>query len=449
MLKFILFKETASWDVKQYLSKKINSIYPVEKLGKHILLEKKKIKPFELPEDDFGILGISNEIGMFDAYTEKGRNINQPYTIVNKDFLAYNPYRVNVGSIGIKNSSLVNGLISPAYVVFSCKDTLLPEYLFLLMKSDTFNRLICENTTGSVRQTLSFTRLADLSVPVPPIAIQKRIVLKYNETITRSDNCFKSYKELNNLIEQVLFDELGIIDASNIIYSSGQLLKTTSLSQSSRWSVDFLLNQHKINFIKTSKYKLVSAKHFILECQYGLSDKASLDESGVPVLRMNNIQDSEIVIDDLKYLPNSTKNIQKYLLKKGDILFNRTNSKELVGKTAIFEFEEKCVFASYLIRVVINDKVADKDYVNILFASKILRTQIDLVSRQILGQANINAEELKELIFPLPPLETQTTISSMVLELNSQAKSLRLQATELRQIAKKEFEDAVFGGDSL
>lgn len=133
---------------------KILSKYPVEELGKHLIHQTEKIQLSDEPTKEFTILGVSNKIGMFDGSTEKGSKIKQKYHVVKDNWLAYNPYRINVGSIGIKTPNLKGSYISPAYVVFSCKDTILPEYLWLMMKSDFFNKLIKDSTTGSVRQTL-------------------------------------------------------------------------------------------------------------------------------------------------------------------------------------------------------------------------------------------------------------------------------------------------------
>lgn len=71
-----------------------------------------------------------------------------------------------------KNRFAKNEYISPAYVVFKCKDTLLPEFLYLVLKSTVFNSIIRENTTGSVRQTLSYDNLAVINIPVPSIETQ-------------------------------------------------------------------------------------------------------------------------------------------------------------------------------------------------------------------------------------------------------------------------------------
>lgn len=102
LLKTIQFKNIEQWDAKSLFGTSISSKYKVERLGRYIERNTKKVKLFNYPETEFHILGISNETGMFDAYSELGRNINQPYILVDYNEIAYNPYRINVGSIGLK-----------------------------------------------------------------------------------------------------------------------------------------------------------------------------------------------------------------------------------------------------------------------------------------------------------------------------------------------------------
>ena len=141
-LKFVLFSKFDLWDTKRYTSKSVNSDFEVIKLSSCINEESKKYKLFLEEEKDFGILGVNNKTGIFDAYVQKGKDINQPYKKMEIGWIAYNPYRINVGSIGIRLEEHINEYISPAYVVFSCKENLLPEYLFLVFKTDIFN-LLC------------------------------------------------------------------------------------------------------------------------------------------------------------------------------------------------------------------------------------------------------------------------------------------------------------------
>jgi restriction endonuclease S subunit len=99
-----------------------------------------------------------------------------------------------------------------------------------------------------------------------------------------------------------------------------------------------------------------------------------------------------------------------YLIKQGDILFNRTNSKELVGKCCVFDIPGEFVFASYLIRVRLNQDALLPDYVAAYLASPLGRLQIDAVSRQIAGMTNINAEEIRELRIPVPSKVVQEKV---------------------------------------
>lgn len=442
ILRTVPFKDFSKWDVKRFFIKQIQSSYPVLFLSELLNEETEKKKLSKYPEEEFGILGVSNEVGMFDAYTEKGRNIKQPYKIVKNDFIAYNPYRVNVGSIGIKKDFLKNTYISNAYVVFSIKKELLPDYLFLLMHTDSFNQLIKDNTTGSVRQTLSFENLCKIAVPVPSTKEQKDILNNYQKMIIEAETLEEKADKAESSINDTLFNYLGITYIKK--KKCNNLFQLINLSKCERWDVDYLIGKKSIDYIYSSKYELVHAKDFIDYCQYGSSSKADRNAEHTPVLRMNNIQDGEFVINDLKYLNMSEKDLSTYKLNKGDLLFNRTNSKELVGKTAVFEFDSDYVFASYLIRVVIDSTKANVHYISYLFGSKIIRDQINSISRQITGQANVNAEELKDFIFPLPPLSVQNEIVSHINQIKKQVKDLREQAKILREQAKKEFEESVF-----
>lgn len=443
ILKTVLFRDFSKWDVKQFFMKQIKSFYPITFLSELLNEETEKKKLSKFPNEDFGILGISNEEGMFDAYTEKGKNINQPYKIIKNDFIAYNPYRVNVGSIGIKKEHLKNEYISNAYVVFSTKENLLADYLFLLMHTNKFNQLIRDNTTGSVRQTLSFENLGKIAIPVPSISEQKAIVQKYQDIVNEAKRMETQAEVLNETISNELIRLLGItIELKND--KTDSLLTFIKYSKSSRWDVDYILGKHSIDYIFTSKYPIINTRDIILLCQYGSSCKADRNANNTPVLRMNNIQDGEFVVNDLKYLNLSEKDLRTYKLNKGDLLFNRTNSKELVGKAAVFEFEDDYVFASYLIRVVIDSAKANVHYINYIFGSKIIRDQINSISRQITGQANVNAEEMKNFSFPLPPLPVQNEIVEHINQIKAQVKDLRQQAKELREKAKLEFERSVF-----
>ncbi len=160
------------------------------------------------------------------------------------------------------------------------------------------------------------------------------------------------------------------------------------------------------------RYPLTTISELVELLQYGTSMPATEEEAGVPMLRMNNLQDDDWNLSDLKYIEMTANELELYRLEPGDILFNRTNSKELVGKCAVFRQSGDWVFASYLIRLRVNPKLADPDFVSAFLNTRAGRLQIDRLSRQIIGMANINSEEIRGMIVPLPNLDTQRELSA-------------------------------------
>lgn len=436
------FETFLNWDVKQFFIKEVLSKYPVEKLGKHIIHQTDKIQLSNYPDKKFGILGVSNKIGMFDADSLLGKTVKQKYHIVRDNWLAYNPYRVNVGSIGLKTPKQKGEYISPAYVVFSCKDTLLPEYIWLLMKSNMFNTLIRNSTTGTVRQTLGYDSLAEISAPIPSIIEQQRLLDEYHAAFNKANALITLAESINSEIDMYLYDYFNM-DSSEDMALGASLLKTFKLSNSVRWDVDYALNDRALDYLDNCNCLVVPASKFILSTQYGLSEKASVDNSGIPMLRMGNIRDSEVDLTDIKYI-SKTDALKGRYLDKGDLLFNRTNSKELVGKTAVFDLDGDYVFASYIIRVKIDSTMADINFINYMFSSRIIRRQIDIVSRQILGQVNMNVDELSNLRFPLPSLPEQKKIVSEIDKIRNRRKSAIRDAYTLITKGNADFENTIF-----
>lgn len=166
------------------------------------------------------------------------------------------------------------------------------------------------------------------------------------------------------------------------------------------------------------------------DIRYGTSSKTTDDSHGVPVLRMGNIVDGTLDFDDLKYLPLGYHEFPELLLSPGDLLFNRTNSAELVGKTAVFRSNRMvCSFASYLIRVRTLPGCVP-EYVCYFINSFAGRRWIASVVSQQVGQANVNGTKLKACVIPLPPLVEQQRIVTEVERLLSLSDDVR---TKTRQ----------------
>ena len=131
----------------------------------------------------------------------------------------------------------------------------------------------------------------------------------------------------------------------------------------------------------------------------------------VAVLRMGNIQSGRLVFDKLVYTSDQ-KEIAKYPLEYNDLLFNRTNSKDLVGKVAIYKGEIPAIYAGYLVRLT--PVLIDADYLNYVMQSQYYWIYCQNVRSDAIGQSNINAEKLKKFRIPLPPLSEQRRIVNTI-----------------------------------
>ena len=161
-------------------------------------------------------------------------------------------------------------------------------------------------------------------------------------------------------------------------------------------------------------------KSFVKECDYGLSDKADTDEKGIPMLRMNNITyKGRIDLSNLKYIGEKKFNNQKYLLKRNDLLFNRTNSPELVGKCAVWPFDSLFTYAGYLIRLRFQDALANPFYVSGYLNSSFGKRFLLAKAKSSINMSNISASMLMSFPMLLPPINLQNQFAKIVEQVES------------------------------
>ena len=167
---------------------------------------------------------------------------------------------------------------------------------------------------------------------------------------------------------------------------------------------------------------------------YGTSAK-SQSTGIVPVLRMGNItKDGKLSFDNLVYTSDKTE-IETYKLNSGDILFNRTNSAEWVGKTTVYKGERPAIFAGYIIRYT--PIIVDSDYVNIVMNTSYQKKWCSEVKTNGVQQCNINAQNLMKFIFPLPPLAEQKRIVAAIEKFMPIIEEYGKKETELKAINEK------------
>ena len=222
-----------------------------------------------------------------------------------------------------------------------------------------------------------------VDVALPPQTEQKRIADKLDAVLSQVDACRQRLDRIPALLKRF---RQAVLDAA----TSGELTE--------EWREENA---------RDGEWPLVALGSAVRDFSYGSAAKSSKSGS-VPVLRMGNIQDGRLDWSDLVYTSNPEE-ISKYRLTPGDVLFNRTNSPELVGKTAVYWGERDAIYAGYLIRVRCTDRLLP-DYLNYCLNSPAGRDYCWRVKSDGVSQSNINAKKLAAFEFGLPAIEEQTEI---------------------------------------
>ena len=192
-----------------------------------------------------------------------------------------------------------------------------------------------------------------------------------------------------------------------------------------------LFESHLQAVLLSKKWKWKTLGDLCDGVEYGTSAK-SKKEGKIPVLRMGNIQDGHLEWDNLVYSDEKDE-IKKYLLRHNDVLFNRTNSPKLVGKTAIYKSQMPAIFAGYLIRIHRKEDLLDGDYLNYFLNSQIALAYGKTVVISSVNQANINGAKLKGYPIPAPSLSEQRIIVKKLDGL--QEETQRLESIYQRKLA--------------
>ena len=321
------------------------------------------------------------------------------------------------------------GFGSTEFYVIRPKDGIDPHYICYYISRLDYRKEAASKMTGAVGQKRVPTDFIKSStIPLAPFDQQKRIVSEIEKQLSRLDEAITALKRIQANLRRYKASVLKAAVEGKLteewrgknpeIEPASELLKRILAERKKKWEEKNPGKKYKepstpdtSNLPELPRgWVWATVEQLAVKVQYGSSAKTNESSSGVPVLRMGNIFEGQLKLDDLKYLPKNHSEFPDLLLEKGDLLFNRTNSPELVGKTAVYAGNpDPCSFASYLIRVKMADGIKSNFvsfYINSVYGRKWIKT---VVSQQV-GQANVNGTKLQALLIPLPPDTEQRKI---------------------------------------
>ncbi len=373
------------------------------------------------------------------------------------------------------------------------------RYLHQLVLSPYFQSFVLSEQTGAGRGGLPKNRMDRIPVALSPLAEQNRIVAKVDELMALCDRLDRAQHaresrrtqlgasalhHLNNgsSVEEVReYGRFCLSHLDDVSFQPEQLplLRQTILSLAVRGdlvpqvpgeepAVELLkrIQIEKVRCVQQGSLRKEKPIAEISEQQepfglpgiwswtrigtcawgteYGTSVKSDQIEDGVPVLAMGDIQDGRVILNTRKKVRRQIEDLPRLFLQRSDLLYNRTNSAELVGKTGIYLGDDDAyTFASYLIRIRFFSDLVSPAYVNIAMNAPYFRkTQIIPELRQQCGQANVNGSKLRNMVIPLPPIAEQRRIVAKVEQLIALCDQLESQLT-ITQSEKRSLLEAV------
>ena len=359
------------------------------------------------------------------------------------------------GAIALNN--IGNFVCSTHYQTFEInKKMVMPEYLVIVLRGRKFIDMVAGIKANGIKNESGYDFIGGFNIPVPSIPEQQKLMEEYrrisNQTVILSKQADEKHSSQLTSIQKT------VSTYGKKAHSGEQeesLLNIIRFTSTDRWEVGYIYKEGIIDSVLESfEYPAKPIGELKKESLFGLSVKASLEQTNemIPVLRMSNVQNGEMLYDELKYLPYecavTADDSEKWLLRKGDFLITRTNgSKDLVGKAAVFNADEIYTYASYLIRYRFDTEIVLPEYVNILFMTPIVREQIAVMRRQGGGQYNLNSDEINSIKIPVPDIPMQRKVIQLYQDSLTELKKLKKQANDNVNNAHKFVETSLYKHD--
>lgn len=345
------------------------------------------------------------------------------YRVASRNSVVIDPMLLWDGVIALQHR-FVEGVVSPDYRVFRFTSDTDPQFFDYLAHSPAMRRQYARAARGTNvrRRRISRDDFLAIRIVVPPSHEQREIAAAI-KVVDDAILAGEAVVEQLDLMRRRLALELV---TRGIARNDGGRVVAGPVTCPSAWQVKRI-------------------EQVVSSCDYGLSCAMSLDASGVACLRMGNIQSGDVVLDDLKYVPRGEAD-DGLLLTPGDVLFNRTNSKDLVGKVGLFKGSGRPVtFASYLLRLRVNPELASGEWVAAVLNLDPYQRHIRSMATPGISQANVNRTRLLAIEIPVPTLGEQCAILGALGAASERAAKER-EALAQRRVAKAALADALLGG---
>jgi type I restriction enzyme, S subunit len=396
--------------------------------------EKKTLDPRDFPDESFEYYSIPAYQSATAPVLEKGSEIRSQKLLIEPSTVLFGKLNPRVPKVWRvpDTASKQRRIASTEFIPLRPRaDVMDCGFLYFLCWSGHVMPRARGLVSGSTpsRQRVDPTAFMDLVVPVPPLDEQRaiaRILLAIRTAETRTRRVARSTREL----KRSLATHLLTYGPGPAAEANPRALASTEVGDVPRhWGV-------------------IELNEVINRAQYGLSQRGELS-GRVPILRMNNLDEGKVTFADLQFVDLDSTTREKFRVHRGDLLFNRTNSYELVGKTARFVSDRECVLASYLIRVEVDEDRIDGEFLNHYLNWEGAQRRLRMLATRGVSQSNISATKLKSFTIPLPPLAEQKQIAGILSALDRKGSAEDARASALARVFAAQLEGLMNGEPPL
>lgn len=418
------------------------------RLGDYI---REECHPVGTAAGKLSLVGVSNEHGLVASPRAAAADDLSRYQRVKRDWFAYNPMRVNVGSIGLADDDTKTGMTSPDYVVFSCRKGLDPRFLLHFLKSDYGLEAIARNCSGAVRKRLYFSGLAEIELAIPDPERQQALITRIEHIqqairFVRDENSDRH--ELPLLKQAILQDAIaGKLTADwraahPKVEPASKLLHRIQAEKARLIAAKKLRPEKSLPKITTAEIPFEIPTNWewcrlgaIIEekPRNGVSLKPVEYETSAKTLKLSATSSGTFDGSQAKYLDLEVEPDSYLWLRDGDILIQRANSLELVGTAAVYRGANlEFIYPDLMMkcRTVFPDST---DYLHHLLSARITR---DYFKRKATGSAGnmpkVNQDTVTSTLIPLPPLAEQAAIVERVEALMTTCRALQTEIEHAR-----------------
>lgn len=303
-------------------------------------------------------------------------------------------------------------IVSTGFYVLTVSEKIMPKYLYYFLSSEIFLRDKNKLCKGATQKALNNEGLSKIKILLPNLNLQYKTIDILDKAKNLIDKRKLQLEYLDELVKSKFIEMFG---------------------------------DPAINPKGWEKGKIAD---IIIKTQYGTSNKANEENGQFKILRMGNITyNGQFDFNDMKYIDLTEDEQKKYLVYKGEVLFNRTNSKELVGKTAVYKENEPMAYAGYLVKAIPNER-ATGEFIAAYMNTKYVKSKLLNMAKNIVGMANINAEEFKKIDIYIPPIELQNEYIKFIEQVDKlkfeMEKSLKQLEDNFNSLMQRAFKGELF-----